>query len=118
MVLDLQAAEGRATAVTVSWQNRPSRTIYLDNQMFPWLDLTSASVALGERPHESVRIELRYGPARDWCGDVDPDDRSRVSLNFMSGGVEVSRQDRTNCNSDYQELKTSDFAAPPPAPRH
>ena len=117
MVLDREAAEGRATAVTVSWGSYPGRTIYLDNQMFPWLDLSSAWVAIRGRPEEALNIEMRYGAVRGWCGDVDRDDRSRVSVSFTPEGVQVSRQDRTNCNSNYEELRASDFAEPPPARR-
>lgn len=117
LVLNRQAAEGRATAVTVSWGSYPSRTIYLDNQMFPWLDLTSAWVAVRERPNEALSIQMRYGFARGWCGDVDRDDRSRVSVYFRPDGIAVFRQDRTNCNGNYQELEASVFAAPPPAQR-
>ena len=117
MILDRHAADGRATAVTVTWANHRSRTIYLDNQMFPWLDLTSAWVALRERPREALSLEMRYGPTRGWCGDLDRDDRSRVSMYFRPEGVEVFRQGSTNCNGSYQKLEASAFAAPPPAVR-
>lgn len=117
MVLDRQATEGRATAVTVSWGNHRTRTIYLDSQMFPWLDLTSAWVALSERPREALILELRYGSVRGWCGDVDRDDRPRVYVYFRPRGVEVSRQDRTNCDNNYDELQPSAFVAPPPVRR-
>lgn len=117
MVLDRGAAEGRATAITVSWANYPSRTIYLDNGMLPWLDLTSAWVAIRERPHEALSLELRYGFMRGWCGDVDRDDRSRVSIYFRPESIDVSRQDRTDCNSNYRALEPGAFTAPPPAPR-
>jgi hypothetical protein len=117
MILDRKAAGGRATAVTVSWGNHASRTIYLDNRMFPRLDLTSAWVAVRERPHEALILEMRYGFVRGWCGDVDRDDRARVSLYFRPESVEVFRQDLTNCNFNYRELEPRAFAAPPPARR-
>lgn len=117
MILDRKAAEGRATAVTVSWGSYPSRTIYLDNQMFPWLDLTSAWVAIRERPYEALSIEIRYGPYRGWCGDTDRDDRSRVDISFKPNSADVSRQDRANCNVNYEEVEASAFAAPPPTLR-
>ena len=85
--------------------------------MFPWLDLSSAWVAIRERPYEALNIELRYGRVRGWCGDADRDDRSRLSVSFRPKVVEVSRQDRTNCNSNYEELQPSVFATPPPAGR-
>jgi hypothetical protein len=117
MILDRKAAGGRATAVTVSWGNHASRTIYLDNRMFPWLALTSAWVAVKERPQEEFIVEMRYGFVRGWCGDVDRDDRGRVSVYFKPEGVEVFRQDPTNCNASYQELARGAFAAPPAARR-
>lgn len=116
MVLDRQAVEGR-TAVTVSWGDHPSRTIYLDDEMFSLLDLSSAWVAIREGPYESLSIEMRYGVIRGWCGDVDRDDRSRVSLSFKPSHTTVSRQDRTNCNGNYVEVEASAYAAPLPAIR-
>jgi hypothetical protein len=117
MGLDGQAADGRATAVTVSWGRHPPRTVYLDSRMFPLLDLSSARAAVGERPDDALTIVLRYGPGRGWCGDLDGDDRSRLWLSFRPRGLQVSRQERTNCNPNYEELDARAFAAPPLAVR-
>lgn len=116
MVLDLQASQGRATSVAVSWSAQPSRTIYLDNRMFPGLDLSSAWVAVREAPRESIDIEMRYGSGRGWCGDVDRDDRPRVSIHLGPEGVEVFRQERTNCNTNFDRLEPGAFAEPSQAP--
>jgi hypothetical protein len=117
MILDRQPSEGRATAVTVSWANHPSRTIYLDDDMFPWLDLSSAWTALGERPREALSIQMRYGWRRGWCGHGDPDDRARVSVYFTRQGAVVFRQIGTNCNANVEELEPGAFVAPPPVRR-
>lgn len=114
MVLDDKAAGGRATAITVSWGNHPSRTIYLDNRTFPWLDLKSAWVALGEAPDEHLMLVMRYGARRGWCGAREEDDRSRVSIHFTLQRIEVFRNDRTNCNIESDDLKPDAFTKPPP----
>jgi hypothetical protein len=114
VVLDRKAANGRATSVSVSWGARPTQTIYFNNEQFPWLDLTSAEVAVkADAPHERLLLMMRYGAHRGWCGDLDQDDRSRLSVRFKPEGVEVSRRDRTNCNSSYDDLQSSAFAEPP-----
>lgn len=117
MVLEREAAGGRATAISVSWGQGRSRTIYLDDRTFPWLDIRSAWVALRERPYEALIIEARYGPVRGWCGDVESDDRARVSVYFHAQGqVKVSRQDATNCAGSYDELEPGAFLSPPGKP--
>ena len=113
IVLDRQAAGGGDTEVTVSWGSYPARTIYLDNQLFPELDITSALVAIMERPYEALNIELRYGFVRGWCGYVEGDDRSRVAMIFRPASVEVSRHDRTNCNAGYEQVAPSSLVSPP-----
>ena len=115
IVLERQAAEGRATEVTVSWGSYPDRTIYLENQLFPELDITSALVAIMERPYAALTIELRYGFVRGWCGYVEGDDRSRVAIILKPASVEVSRHDRTNCNGGYEQVAPRSLVGPPPA---
>jgi hypothetical protein len=106
LAADSQADGGRATSISVSWGTHRARTIRLDNGRVPRLDVASVWVAVGSGPgSDELNLEMRFDFPRDWCGDIDRDDRPRLSIIFTAEAARAFRQDRTNCGGSYQELR-------------
>lgn len=113
LAADSEAAGGRATSITVSWGTHRTRTIRLDNRRVPRLDVGSVWVALGPEPaRDELYLEMRYDFPRGWCGDIDRDDRPRLTITFRPDGARVLRQDKTNCGGGYEEMR-ADEGNPP-----
>jgi hypothetical protein len=113
LVADNQADDGRATSISVSWGTHRARTILIDNRRVPWLDVGSVWVALGIEPNrDQLNLEMRFDFARGWCGDVDRDDRPRLSITFTDVGARAFRQNKTNCMGGYEELQADAAETP------
>lgn len=116
--VDGRADGGRATSVTVSWGEHPRRTIYLDNIALPYLDTFPEAVELIVDPDEGrLMVELKYGFRRGWCGNIDPDDRPTVSIQFWRERIAVYVHDMANCASDSYEEVDADRLRHPPSGR-
>lgn len=92
--IDTDSESGAATSITASFGDAPARTLRIDNARFPWLDLQSASAALGSG---ILRVDIRFGYRRGYCAHRDEDDRPRLTIRFARDRVGASFEDATNC---------------------
>lgn len=113
--IDSDAENGGATLFTASYGDVPGRTYRIDNARFPWLDLQSVRTALGDGPGgTALRVDIRYGYRRGYCGDQDGDDRPVLSLVFARDGVSAADQDRANCRMTRLPLSPAVPGRPTP----
>lgn len=92
--IDSDAEHGAATWISASYGDVPARTFRIDNARFPWLDLQSVRAAAGG---DMLRIDIRFGYRRGYCGEVDEDDRPNLTIRFARDRVRATFEDRTNC---------------------
>ena len=113
--IDSDAENGGATVFTATYGDVPGRTYRIDNARFPWLDLQSARAALGDGPGgNALRVDIRYGYRRGYCGDQEDDDRPVLTLVFARDGVSATDQDRMNCRLTRLPLRPAAPARPTP----
>ncbi len=92
--IDSDAELGAATWISASYGDAAARTFRIDNARFPWLDLQSVRAALGD---DMLRIDIRFGYRRGYCGELDEDDRPNLTIRFTRDRVRATFEDRTNC---------------------
>ena len=111
--VDSDADNGATTVITASFGDVPARAFRLDNARFAWLDLQGVRAALDAGGTE-LRVDIRYGFRRGYCGDRDGDDRPSLSLAFARDGVSAADQDRTNCRMTRLPLSPAVPGRPTP----
>ena len=106
LLVDTRAEGGRSTTVTAAYGDVPSRTITLSNERFPHIDARSISAAVETRaPRAGMRVTIRHGYLRGYCGFVEEDDRPKIALTFEATEVTGSYTDMTNCRAESVELR-------------
>jgi hypothetical protein len=111
--VDSDADNGATTVITASFGDLPARSFRLDNARFAWLDLQGVRAAL-DAGGADLRIDIRYGFRRGYCGDRDSDDRPSLSLVFARDGVSATDQDRANCGMTRRPLSAAAPGRPTP----
>jgi hypothetical protein len=99
--IDSDAEQGATTLITASYGDVPERSFRVDNARFPWLDLQSVRASLGT---DLLRIDLRFGYRRGYCGELDEDDRPILTIRFARDRASATFEDRTNCAIRNVEL--------------
>ena len=92
--IDSDAEQGAATWISASYGDVAARTFRIDNARFPWLDLQSVRAAFGG---DTLRIDIRFGYRRGYCGELNEDDRPNLTIRFTRDRVRATFEDRTNC---------------------
>jgi hypothetical protein len=103
--VDAQAESGRYVRITAAWGDVSARTVQFPVSEFPYFDPGSIWMALGSTdPDGGLLVEARYALPRGYCGNIDEDDRPRLSIHFTRTAVTASRQTMRNCNGDYSDV--------------
>lgn len=105
LIVDLGAERGRSTWIALAYAGWPERRFILGNSEFPLVDLQSLLVTVLPADHDPrLRVRLRFGHARGYCGEHDLDDREEVTISFTRNEVTGYVTRRTNCQRVYERI--------------
>jgi hypothetical protein len=109
LTIDARADAGRSTRISASYDGGPEHSFTLSNRAFPLIDLRSLAVGAYTIPgHRRLEVELHYGYARGYCGEIGEDDRPKVRISFERTRVHGTDTRRDNCQRLYVEIENAD----------
>ena len=108
LTIDIAADGGRSTRISAAYAGWPERRFTLRNRDFPLVDLQSLLVTVLPAGNDAIlRVRLRFGHERGYCGEHELDDRDESGITYRRDEVTGYVTRRTNCQRVFERIRSS-----------